>query len=524
MILDGGQLDGQRILNRNRPSREMDQAPPPARRHRLPRLRLRHRHALLRLAAATASRRGTTFGHTGFTGTMFWIDPVQRLLRHPADQLGPPRRQGRPTIELRQRVATVVADALLGSIRTRAGPPSARRAGAGRDRRAEGAKASSRCRAGRSRWSPTTRAWTATGTARSTCSRGAKDVKRRQALLPRARAVRRRSTKRSPTRPTRRPACTSTASTARPRSRRRRCSRAWTRSSSTSRTSASATTPTRPRSACAWRPPRRRKVKMVVLDRPQPDHRAAVSTARSPSEVLRLHLPTARIPLAHGMTDGRAGRLFNDEYEHPLRPVRSSQWRTGGGTDVVGRHGADVGQPVAEHAQPDAGPGLPRRSASWRRANLSVGRGTDQPFELFGAPWIDGRKLAAALNAANLPGPAVLADRPSSRRRSKFAGKECQGVYLDRHRPGRPRARPRRPGDRLAFEKALRRPIRDRRRREDGPERGDVRGAEAGGRPREDSGLVGKAAGGVQEGAGEVFDVRVGCRVALSLSRYSGRG
>ena len=37
-------------------------------------------------------------------------------------------------------------------------------------------------------------------------------------------------------------------------------------------------------------------------------------------------------------------------------------------------------------------------------ANISVGRGTDQPFEQIGAPWIDGPRLAAALNARELPG------------------------------------------------------------------------------------------------------------------------
>jgi uncharacterized protein YbbC (DUF1343 family) len=62
-------------------------------------------------------------------------------------------------------------------------------------------------------------------------------------------------------------------------------------------------------------------------------------------------------------------------------------------------------------------------------ANLSVGRGTDQPFEIFGAPWVDGRKLAAALNGANLPGLRFtpITFTPKS---SKHANKECQGVYI----------------------------------------------------------------------------------------------
>ena len=40
--------------------------------------------------------------------------------------------------------------------------------------------------------------------------------------------------------------------------------------------------------------------------------------------------------------------------------------------------------------------------------NISVGRGTDTPFEQVGAPWIDGVQLADALNARSLPGDPLL--------------------------------------------------------------------------------------------------------------------
>jgi uncharacterized protein YbbC (DUF1343 family) len=61
--------------------------------------------------------------------------------------------------------------------------------------------------------------------------------------------------------------------------------------------------------------------------------------------------------------------------------------------------------------------------------NISVGRGTDQPFETFGAPWIDGRRLAGAMNDANLPGLRFVPIEftPAS---SKFKGEKCQGVYV----------------------------------------------------------------------------------------------
>src|SRR5262249_55165525 len=61
--------------------------------------------------------------------------------------------------------------------------------------------------------------------------------------------------------------------------------------------------------------------------------------------------------------------------------------------------------------------------------NVSVGRGTDRPFEWIGAPWLDGRRLAAALTEAKLPGirfvPMNLTPTSSTHQK-----KECGGVHL----------------------------------------------------------------------------------------------
>jgi uncharacterized protein YbbC (DUF1343 family) len=61
--------------------------------------------------------------------------------------------------------------------------------------------------------------------------------------------------------------------------------------------------------------------------------------------------------------------------------------------------------------------------------NLSVGRGTDTPFEQIGAPWIDGVELADRLNARKLPGVRFypVTFTPAA---SKYAGEPCQGVFL----------------------------------------------------------------------------------------------
>ena len=66
---------------------------------------------------------------------------------------------------------------------------------------------------------------------------------------------------------------------------------------------------------------------------------------------------------------------------------------------------------------------------SMETTNICVGRGTDTPFEQIGAPWIDGRRLAGALNARALPGVRAypVFFTPTS---SKFAGERCQGVFF----------------------------------------------------------------------------------------------
>jgi uncharacterized protein YbbC (DUF1343 family) len=61
--------------------------------------------------------------------------------------------------------------------------------------------------------------------------------------------------------------------------------------------------------------------------------------------------------------------------------------------------------------------------------NVSVGRGTDTPFEVVGAPWIDGQQLAAYLNGRRIAGVRFVPVRftPAS---SVFKGEECGGVNL----------------------------------------------------------------------------------------------
>jgi len=63
-------------------------------------------------------------------------------------------------------------------------------------------------------------------------------------------------------------------------------------------------------------------------------------------------------------------------------------------------------------------------------ANVSVGRGTDTPFEVLGAPWIEGRKLAESLNERKIQGVRFL-PIDFTPRDNRFAGEVCHGVQIN---------------------------------------------------------------------------------------------
>jgi uncharacterized protein YbbC (DUF1343 family) len=62
--------------------------------------------------------------------------------------------------------------------------------------------------------------------------------------------------------------------------------------------------------------------------------------------------------------------------------------------------------------------------------NISVGRGTDTPFELVGAPWVHERDLAAYLNARRLPGVRFVPTTFTPEKPYPYAGELCHGVNI----------------------------------------------------------------------------------------------
>jgi uncharacterized protein YbbC (DUF1343 family) len=168
------------------------------------------------------------------------------------------------------------------------------------------------------------------------------------------------------------------------------------------------------------------KMRMVLLDRPNP------ITGLHPDGPMadpgKLGFTAYRpMPVAHGMTFGELARFYNGEGELgcELVVVPVEGWKRSMWWDETGLMWVNPSPNMRNITQAALYPAVCLLEA----CNVSVGRGTDQPFEVFGAPWIDGRKLAAALNGADLPGLRFVPIEftPTS---SKFAKEKCQGVYI----------------------------------------------------------------------------------------------
>lgn len=174
-------------------------------------------------------------------------------------------------------------------------------------------------------------------------------------------------------------------------------------------------------------------VRFVVLDRPNP-----IGGVRREGPVLReeyrsfvgLH----PVPLRHGLTCGEMARWLNEErgIGCELTVIPSSGWQRDMSWDDTGLPWV---MPSPNLPTPDSCvvyPGMVLIEGT----NLSEGRGTTRPFELFGAPWLDPVALAARLARARLPG-VVFRPCHFEPTFQKHAGALCGGAQLHVTDPGR---------------------------------------------------------------------------------------
>jgi len=171
------------------------------------------------------------------------------------------------------------------------------------------------------------------------------------------------------------------------------------------------------------------KLKVVVLDRPNPIGGLAVEGPVLDPK-LESFVGYHPLPLRHGLTVGELARLFNRERKigADLEIIPIEGWKRGDLFDKTNLFWVNPSPNMRSLTAALLYPGI----GLLETTNVSVGRGTDRPFEIFGAPWIDGRRLAAALASTQLPGLRFVPTRftPKS---STHAGKECGGVqiYID---------------------------------------------------------------------------------------------
>ena len=178
---------------------------------------------------------------------------------------------------------------------------------------------------------------------------------------------------------------------------------------------------------------RQHDVSVIVCDRPNPIGGTQVEGPVL-EDAQRSFVGQFPIPLRHGMTIGELARLFNEHFA------------IGAQLEVMAMAGWDRSMYSDATALPwvPPSPNLPTLDSVIvypggvlvEGTNLSEGRGTTRPFELIGAPWVDGRRVSAHLNAVGLPGVYFrsAAFEPTSHKHAHQTCGGCQVHVQDRSR------------------------------------------------------------------------------------------
>jgi uncharacterized protein YbbC (DUF1343 family) len=167
-------------------------------------------------------------------------------------------------------------------------------------------------------------------------------------------------------------------------------------------------------------------IEMIVLDRPNPITGSFVQgpVADSGHESFTNYFS---LPVRHGMTMGELAQMFNAErgIGAKLKVIPMDGWLRGDWYDSTGLTWINPSPNLRSLRQATLYPGV----ALVEGTNVSVGRGTDTPFEWIGAPWIKARELAEYLNARAISGVRFVpvSFTPSA---SNYSGETCQGVSI----------------------------------------------------------------------------------------------
>jgi uncharacterized protein YbbC (DUF1343 family) len=165
---------------------------------------------------------------------------------------------------------------------------------------------------------------------------------------------------------------------------------------------------------------------IYVLDRPNPIGGVYVQgpLADPGSESF---VSYSQIPVRHGMTAGELARLFNGERSigAKLTVVSMEGWMRGDWFDSTGRMWTNPSPNMRSLTEATLYSGIGMIEGT----NISVGRGTDTPFEVIGAPWIEALALANYLNGRQIDGVRFVpvSFTPDA---SIYANQRCEGVNI----------------------------------------------------------------------------------------------
>ena len=167
-------------------------------------------------------------------------------------------------------------------------------------------------------------------------------------------------------------------------------------------------------------------IRFVVLDRPNPINGVTVSGPMLDADK-KSFVGFHRLPIRHGMTVAELALMFKAELqlELDLQIIKLEGWKRSDFFDSTGLKWVNPSPNMRNLTEAILYPGI----GLLETTNLSVGRGTDTPFELIGAPWLDAKRLARELNSLKLAGVRFepLKFTPDA---SKFEGELCHGVSI----------------------------------------------------------------------------------------------
>lgn len=169
-------------------------------------------------------------------------------------------------------------------------------------------------------------------------------------------------------------------------------------------------------------------IPFIVLDRPNPIGGVAMEGPILQYPKYSSFIGLYPIPLRHGMTMGELAQLYNAKFlkkKADLTVIPMENWHRNEWYDQTGLPWVTPSPNLPTLDSAIVYPG----QVMLEGTDLSEGRGTTHPFEVFGAPWIDGYVLAQKLNALHLPG-VKFREMWFTPTFSKFQGKLCGGCQI----------------------------------------------------------------------------------------------